>query len=88
MQYGNKKRVWWNASKSIWRHVLMRVGWHAWIRTISIILMWILFFYTPWNSFLGGPWVVNVCSNMVIWGKLACLRPISTSVIAVGIKTQ
>ena len=41
---------------------------------------------TSGNSFLSKPWVGNVLSAMVIYRKLAGVRPITTSVITITIK--
>ena len=66
---------------------LIRVCWHAYMRIIRMLLMCIFSLHTPWNRFLGGPWVGNVYSTMVICRKLSGLRPMSTSFIAIAIKT-
>ena len=69
-------------------HDWTRVWWHAWIIIISMILMWILSFYTSWNSSSSKPLVDNIYPTMIIWRKLAGMRPMSTSFMTTTIKTQ
>ena len=73
---------------SMWWHAWIRVCLHAYIRIIRMILMEIFCMHTPWNSFLRKPWFGNVYSTMVICIKLSGVRPMTTSVIAITIKTR
>ena len=44
--------------------------------------------HTPWNRFLREPWADNVYPTMIIWRRLASLRPKSTSIVTMNGKTQ
>ena len=72
----------------MWWHAFIRVCWRAWIRIIRMIFMDIFSMHTPWNIFLRKPWVGNFYSAMVIFIKLAGMRPIPTSAITITIRTR
>ena len=91
-----KNWLWWNAwirirftvVMSMLRPAWIRILLNTWIIIIWILLVWVLSFHTPWNIFLRKPWLGSLYSTMVIWIKLVVLRPMSTSVMNITIKTQ
>ena len=79
-------RMWWNVLVGVWWHNWMRVWWHVCRIIIRNMMLWKISSYTSCYSFLGEPWVDNIYSTIVIWRKLAGLRPMSTFLVNINIK--